>query len=320
MKISDYHSKLLAIETQIVQFKTCLLKAQKSVVDNLEFQNILDFTIEHLKTVTENLKNDRSFKPFFEFIEERNSKKIKEFELLNEIADGRATESTLKKNLEEFKDESKLQIKNMENQILEKNQENFEKLLTLETEFRFFENALSSRNKENSLRFRHMEKQLEDELMELNNSISRENEIMHKIKMFYKEITMKMKNEADQMQEFYDRRAEELEFEYQLTLKDKEDVEKTLKEDQTTFEERQKVIDDYKEEVKNRLILLALLKKQNAAALMLQSVWRGVMVRNFLGQFKKNKKRAREIHRQILEVKRLEAEKKKKRNMGKKKK
>ena len=106
----------------------------------------------------------------------------------------------------------------------------------------------------------------------------------------------------------YDKHMEDAELRYQIISEEKRKFDILVDQENEKFQTKQKAVNDYLEFKRRRAAAKKLHDLQEFNILIIQSWWRGELVRHFLGPFKAYKKRSKKIKRQM----RLEKKGKKK--------
>jgi hypothetical protein len=123
------------------------------------------------------------------------------------------------------------------------------------------------------------------------------------ISNFYDRKTKELYDEASDVSNMYDKKMEELELRFQIAKSERQEAKEMAENEKQIFESRQKQIDDYLAHKAKKAADKKLRELQEAKSITIQAWWRGVMVRCYLGSFKKFKKRARKIRREMRDAK-----------------
>jgi len=132
------------------------------------------------------------------------------------------------------------------------------------------------------------------------------------ISNFYSYKTKELYDEASNMSTLFDQKMEELELRFQIAKSERKESEEMVEKEKKFFESRQKQIDDYLAHKAKKAADKKLRELQEAKSITIQAWWRGIMVRCYLGSFKKFKKRARKIRQEMRAAKSQKSKSKKK--------
>lgn len=123
------------------------------------------------------------------------------------------------------------------------------------------------------------------------------------VESYYTHKIKELDDESARMSALYDKKMEELELRFQMAKNERRESEEQAENEKKIFESRQKQIDDYLAHKAKVAADKKLRELQEVKSIRIQAWWRGVMVRCYLGSFKKFKKRARKIRQEMRAAK-----------------
>jgi IQ calmodulin-binding motif len=124
-------------------------------------------------------------------------------------------------------------------------------------------------------------------------------DVCTKVSKFYREKIKDLQESAREMESLYDNQIETLETKFQEAVGEKRRLHAMIQQEQDFFQKRKNEMYSYLEMKRKKKAEKELLELQKISIIVIQSWWRGIMVRNHLGRFKEFKKREKQIKKEF---------------------
>lgn len=268
---------------------------------------------ETFKTLKDEMIGSKTFTSLINLVEKNCSESIEEIYTVKKYSKAKKNLEEIERKFEKIQEDQRDKMKDIEKSLLQEIFQFNQTKQNVDSEKRFAEKYIESQVRQSELRILNKENSLTEKIKNLNFMISKEMLTGEAVENFYTYKIDFLNEESKRMSIEYERKMEEAELQYQITKNEKRRSDELIESEKKIFEFRQKQIDDYLAMKAKKEAEIKLRELQEAKSIMLQSWWRGLMVRYYLGSFKKFKKRARKIRLEMRAAKReREKEKKKK--------
>lgn len=214
--------------------------------------------------------------------------------------------------LKNFKQQSKA-VKNLEEKLKKQKEIDIQKAVAIDTEL-LNSKILRCRQEfdlktEKDFNIAWVKAQVRQQEIKLSAEETRVNEKLFKITQkscetddyyyrtlkFYKEKLNQLNGEIHLMNSLYDSRLEQVETDLQIALNERKRQLLSIETEHDLYKKREEEMKNYQEAKSKKETEKKLRELQEVKVIVIQSWWRGVMVRSFRGKFKTFKKRTRQI-------------------------
>ncbi|CAO1357754.1 unnamed protein product [Diamesa tonsa] len=276
--------------------------------DKMKMKEDLIIVLEIFQNLYDELKTEQTFNCLMKTIEIDLTEVLEHEFLLNNCEKQRVAMEKLKKVLRHQK-EIVIDIEKAgDDELMQQDVIYYQSMVGCNMEKRYVDSWIQSQLSQNEITLRNKEEEADERLFGFSCDTFNENDVQSKTEKFYRVQIDEMTAEADKMSIEYDKHMEEAELKYQIISEEKRKFDILVDQEHEKFQTKQKAVNDYLEFKRRRAAAKKLQELQEFNIIIIQSWWRGQLVRHFLGPFKAYKKRSKIIKRQM----RLEKKGKKK--------
>ena len=279
-----------------------------NIKDKIKLKADLILVLEIFKNLYDELKTEQTFNSIMGAID-KDLEEVMEHEfLLNDCEKQRVAMEKLKKVLRHQKEIVYDIEKTGDDELMQQDVIYYQSMVGCNMEKRYVDSWIQSQLSQNEITLRNKEDEAEERLFGFSHDTFNEKDVQANTEKFYRVQIEEMTIAADKMSIEYDKHMEDAELRYQIISEEKRKFDILVDQENEKFQTKQKAVNDYLEFKRRRAAAKKLHDLQEFNILIIQSWWRGELVRHFLGPFKAYKKRSKKIKRQM----RLEKKGKKK--------
>lgn len=254
--------------------------------DKTKLKEDLITVLEIFKNLFDELNTKQTFNSMMKSIEMDLEEVVKHEFLLNNCEKQRVAMEKLKKNLRHQKEIVKDIEKAVDDELMQQDVNYYQSMIECNMEKRYVDSWIQSQLSQNEKTLHYEQDEANERLFGFSHDTFNENDVQAKTEKFYRVQIEEMTKEADKMSIEYDKHMEEAELRYQIISEEKRKFDILVDQENEKFQTKQNAVNDYLEFKRRRAAAKKLHDLQEFNILIIQSWWRGELVRHFLGPFK----------------------------------
>ncbi|CAG9797796.1 unnamed protein product [Chironomus riparius] len=293
-------------------FKPCKDKTVQAFLGKQMIKEKCDEVCEVLENLRRELNETGTFKTLIDYVDDFCKQYLKDLAIFEEYDENVKALNKVKKDMIQFKKATVQRKRELDNEVYKTTLSYYKTQQDALVDIKLTSNWIDARVRQKelmeSIKLEKINKSAENfEFMAI-----KEQSCGNAIESFYEYKIKELYDEASRISALYDKKMEELELRFQIAKNERRESEVMADNEKKLFESRQKQIDDYLAHKAKVAADKKLRELQEVKSITIQAWWRGVMVRCYLGSFKKFKKRARKIRQEMRAAKSQKSKNKKK--------
>lgn len=266
--------------------------------------------IQLFRDVSNELHNEKSFANLIKYVEHASHHSRHMKETLNECHRQKNKAKDLEKTLKNLDSVEKQKLNDIDSEILNLKLMNEQLFISCEQEKKYCKAYVEGQLQQTKFELDQSAKSLDHQRIEMVSESLMTEDAFLKVCKFYRTKITEHQTETARVSAEYDKQIEEVETQYQIVSEERRQLLLKVKDEHEKAAQQELELKAHEERKRKKAAAEKLRELQEVKIVVIQSWWRGLMVRRHLGKFKAFKKRAREIKK---EFKAARAERNKKR-------
>ena len=267
-----------------------------------KFEEDFERLIATFQNLHDELQEKQTFKGLVSVVDEFHAEYAEINKILRKYEKQKNRVKYIEELLPQQRVEWKQQAAEVENEIFEKfvKKENFE--IAVEVDIKYNKDWIKSQLRQNEIKLSKGEQEMTTQIVHATRIFYESEDVHFKVCQFYRQRIQELMTEADKISRIFETMNDDFETKITIANSEKEEFEKMMKIEFDNFEARENEMKAYYDIKRKQQEAKDLLELQKQKILVIQSWWRGEMVRNHLGKFKMYRKRVKQIKKEFREL------------------
>ncbi|CRK94552.1 CLUMA_CG008054, isoform A [Clunio marinus] len=271
----------------------------QTILNKIKLGNNCEKLTKILNEIVSELRSSQTFSCLMNFVDDTFFETLNVHTMMEKLKFDEKQLKEIKHQLHRSKLEAKEREIEMDEEINRMKHLIVQREIELDIEYKFAEKWINSQSCQVEFKISQEEMKVKNEILDKAKNFFESDDANIMTCKFYTRRIKEMTEEANFINQQYEKLMTSLETKLQIVLKEKQEIQAMIQEENNKFKSKKQEIREFIETKQRKIAEEKLRNLQSINILVIQAWWRGQMVRHFFGKFKTYKKQAKLIRKEF---------------------